>query len=373
MERGRQGNGTEQRIYGDNRSSSDISASPVRKGGAPEKSRNKRIANAYGASMIRPKKKTNNSGAHNRSRSNSREPRRARSTSRERTQESRHHHQSTNVEPRKPSHNAPAARQQSPPRNGRKHTSHQQKPSTNIKLSKATSSGKSMSAENKILAATSSTRTVNQGEENLDYESLQTYIEELKHKMQGSGGTTASVSVHQLSKVKKRIFDAMTHEQKVAAMLKQGKYKPSSNLLKGGQPKRKKHQSNATKVEPKYFQKNSSGAGAYGQTLTRSGQNNKNQWGEWLNDFEADNLKWLESNAWYCRPGPSSGKMERAFNNYGNEDAGEAGDPYASLRGTIRILRRPTRKQLKPGQKIRRPKTKVTLGRNTIIRNDGRR
>ena len=373
MERGRQGDGTEQRIYGDNRSSSDISASPVRKG-APEKSRNKRIANAYGASMIRPKKKTNNTGAHNRSRSNSREPRRARSTSRERTQESRHHHQSTNVEPRKPSHNAPAARQQSPPRNGRKHTSHQQKQSTNIKLPKATSSsGKSMSAENKILAATSSTRTVNQGEENLDYESLQTYIEELKHKMQGSGGTTASVSVHQLSKVKKRIFDAMTHEQKVAAMLKQGKYKPSSNLLKGGQPKRKKHQSNATKVEPKYFQKNSSGAGAYGQTLTRSGQNNKNQWGEWLNDFEADNLKWLESNAWYCRPGPSSGKMERAFNNYGNEDAGEAGDPYASLRGTIRILRRPTRKQLRPGQKIRRPKTKVTLGRNTIIRNDGRR
>ena len=61
--------------------------------------------------------------------------------------------------------------------------------------------------------------------------------------------------------------------------------------------------------------------------MTRPGHN-KNQWGEWLNDFEADTLKWLESNAWYCRPGPSSGKMEHAFNNYGDEDAGDDGDCF---------------------------------------------
>ena len=111
----------------------------------------------------------------------------------------------------------------------------------------------------------------------------------------------------------------------------------------------------------------------YNQTLRGGSRDKKNQWGDWLDEFEAESLKWLEKNATYCRPGPASGNMQRAFNNFGDDEAGQAGDPYASLRGTILVLRRPKRRQLKPGQKIRRPKPKVRLGRDTIIRNDGRR
>lgn len=60
----------------------------------------------------------------------------------------------------------------------------------------------------------------------------------------------------------------------------------------------------------------------------------------------------------------------------GDDDASDAGDPYASIRGTIFRMKRPPSKKmriLKPGQKIRRAKPKVRLGRDTIIRNDGRR
>ena len=235
---------------------------------------------------------------------------------------------------------------------------------------------KHKSAEEKILAATSNSRASNEKETDLDYESLQNYIDELKHKMHGTGGASSTVTVHQLSKVKKRIFDAMTHEQKVAAMLKQGSYKPSSNLMKGAMPTRKKHVSNGSSVEPKSFTKKSAG-NIYNQAaVRRSGSGNgqqKNQWGDWLDEMESEGLKWLEKNATYCRPGPASGNMQRAFNNYGNEEASEAGDPYASLRGTILVLRKVKRRQLKPGQKIRRAKPKVRLGRDTQIRNDGRR
>ena len=59
----------------------------------------------------------------------------------------------------------------------------------------------------------------------------------------------------------------------------------------------------------------------------------------------------------------------------GDDQAGEAGDPYASIRGTIFRIKRPSKKMrmLRPGQKVRRTKPKVKLGRDCVIRNDGRR
>ena len=103
------------------------------------------------------------------------------------------------------------------------------------------------------------------------------------------------------------------------------------------------------------------------------GSNGKNQWGEWLDEFEANSFKWFEKSATYVRPGPASGKMPRAFcAEFPDDAAAEAGDPYASLRSTIILPpRRPSRK-LNPGQRIRKKPKKVQYGRDCKIRNDGR-
>jgi hypothetical protein len=316
MERGRPReprHGSEQHLYGETNSPTPP-ASPVRRTKHPEAQRNKRIANAYGTSMVRPKYKKNTGGgtaARARSRSNSREPTRRTEPS---TNSSRTKHQRTHrTEPRKPI----AHRHQSPPS---PNNSRRRKSKTIEKG--GTGSHKHKSAEEHILAATNQSRAINETDSDLDYASLQNYIEELKHKMGGSGGTNSSVSVHQLSKVKRRIMDAMTHEQRVAAMLKQGAYKPSSNLMKGAMPTRKKHVAKAHAMEPKHFRKKSAGV-VYNQQLLRSsgngggGDGRRNQWGNWLDSFEAESFKWFERQATYCRPGPASGKMVRAFNNYG--------------------------------------------------------
>ena len=316
MERGRPReprHGSEQHLYGETNSPTPP-ASPVRRTKHPEAQRNKRIANAYGTSMVRPKYKKNTGGgtaARARSRSNSREPTRRTepSTNPSRTKQQRTHR----TEPRKPI----AHRHQSPPS---PNNSRRRKSKTIEKGGGG--SHKHKSAEEHILAATNQSRAINETDSDLDYASLQNYIEELKHKMGGSGGTNSSVSVHQLSKVKRRIMDAMTHEQRVAAMLKQGAYKPSSNLMKGAMPTRKKHVAKAHAMEPKHFRKKSAGV-VYNQQLLRSsgngggGDGRRNQWGNWLDSFEAESFKWFERQATYCRPGPASGKMVRAFNNYG--------------------------------------------------------
>ena len=392
MSRGRPRNRPmEQQLYGDT-PPREPSSSPVRSKKNPDVKRNKRIANAYGASMLkRPKKRNTQSNSNSnsnsnssRSRSNSREPSTrprvpsrgdsASSSSSSSSSSSRH---TASRDPHKLYNQAkrPAKQQQNSSR-GRRNNTQSKSPARRSRSTSQNSRPQKLpthrSAEAKILAATQNSRSVNEQEADLDYESLQSYIDELKHKMQGTGGTASTVSVHQISKIKKRIFDAMTHEQKVAAMLKQGNYKPSSNLMKGAMPSRKKHVNNGAPAEPKHFTKKSAGM-VYNQTLRGGSRDKKNQWGDWLDEFEAESLKWLEKNATYCRPGPASGNMQRAFNNFGDDEAGQAGDPYASLRGTILVLRRPKRRQLKPGQKIRRPKPKVRLGRDTIIRNDGRR
>ena len=191
---------------------------------------------------------------------------------------------------------------------------------------------------------------------------------------------SASLSVHQISKVKKRIFDALSHEEKVEAMLRSGNYKPSSNLMKGGQPARKKHVAPSHPIQQGRRRKSSSGnpyGSAIGQGKNKAskmrGSGGKNQWGEWLDEFEAKAFKWFERCATYVRPGPASGKLERAFcAEFPDASAAEAGDPYASLRSTIILPpRRPSRK-LKPGQRIRKKPKKVQYGRDCKIRNDGR-
>jgi hypothetical protein len=341
MERGRHrqarssngGGGVEQRIYGES-SGNTPPASPIRRGMKNNDSkRNKRIADAYGTSMIKSKKN------RDRSRSHSRDPAQRGNENNNKNEKPSQRRRSDSREPRKPN----AQRQNSPPRpsGGRRNSQlgnvatvdtntntstrgTSEKGSNNAGRKKhgitASMSGapKHKSAEDHILAATSNSRTINQTETDLDYSSLQNYIEELKHKMAGSGSTVSSVSVHQLSKVKKRIFNAMTHEQKIAAMLKRGQYKPSSNLMKGGMPSRKKHVSTKKKVEPKTFRKKSAG-NVYNQQMLRPNGNGKNQWGDWLDDFEAESFKWFERQATFCHPGPASGKMLRAFNNYGKK------------------------------------------------------
>ena len=265
-----------------------------------------------------------------------------------------------------------------------------------------------MSAEQRILEATKDSRTISDSDENtLDYDALSGYIDELKTKLDetngGGGGSiksrqressesnsrlvktkskaSASLSVHQISKVKKRIFDALSHEEKIEAMLKSGKYKPSSNLMKGGQPARKKVTTSVS--APPGRRRKSSGRNPYGAAILPGhaknrmskmrGSNGKNQWGEWLDEFEAKSFKWFEKTATYVRPGPASGKLQRAFcAEFPDDAAADAGDPYASLRSTIILPPRKPSRKLNPGQRIRKKPKKVQYGRDCKIRNDGR-
>ena len=385
---------------------------PYSQGTSKSQDRNKKIASAYGTSVARNKKRRSASedrraalAQRAKARSSSRSDGESSSISGTREKEPR---QLRQVQPNRPAQEQPAVSRKKP-RAQVLYSSEKQLRQKPVQ-GKRQRPKRHVSAEQRILDATKESRTVNESDENtLDYDALSGYIDELKTKLDetnGGGGVvgtkkprrqvtsnasravaskakskaSASLSVHQISKVKKRIFDALSHEEKVEAMLRSGNYKPSSNLMKGGQPARKKHVAPSHPIQQGRRRKSSSGnpyGSAIGQGKNKAskmrGSGGKNQWGEWLDEFEAKAFKWFERCATYVRPGPASGKLERAFcAEFPDASAAEAGDPYASLRSTIILPpRRPSRK-LKPGQRIRKKPKKVQYGRDCKIRNDGR-
>ena len=360
------------------------------KSGAKAKNehRNSRIASAYGTSVARSKRR-HSQAAGRRDALAERALDRSNTNRQHNGQASKDSRRDIRIEKMRTGKIATGASKAS---SGQRH-----KPRAQTIYTKKPHTKPQISAEQRILEATADTRAINDDENTLDYEALSGYIDELKTKLDetnGAGGgnrestrgrssttsssssssTSASLSVHQISKVKKRILGALSHEQKVEAMLRSGKYRPSSNLMKGAQPARKKVVSSAP---PPPRRRKASTGNPYGNNMASRhsklrGSSEKNQWGEWLDEFEAKSFKWFEKSATYVRAGPSSGKLQRAFcADFPDDAAAEAGDPYASLRSTIILPPRRPQRKLNPGQRVKK-KPKVQYGRNCKIRNDGR-
>lgn len=194
-------------------------------------------------------------------------------------------------------------------------------------------------------------------DDDLDMDSLKGYIEELKAKMTEPGnksgsGSAPNLSVHKLSKMKRRIYDALDYDRSAHVTTDPGRPKKVKKRARNNRRTRKIRGRNPYVMSGGHRRRNNSAAD------------------DWLDEFETTSLRWLQRRATYVRPGPGSGRMERAFPARSDSESADCGDPYGHMGALIRRPPRPARRVARRPRKFKKPKP--TLGRSCMIRNDGR-
>ena len=191
------------------------------------------------------------------------------------------------------------------------------------------------------------------GDEEIDMEALAEYVNELKKSMAGPGGSSVSnrrtggasrtssvarhsskqLSVHEMSKVKKKVYSALNQADIAIAQQRAKKNIPF------GVPTTGKKASNRSRSRVS--------AGSLRPRLHRQHQNSrnkKNQKGGWkdaLKELTAERIAWFET-VTYVAPG-KSGKLRRCPANRNIVQDALDGDPYAGFRGQILSLPKPSR------------------------------
>jgi hypothetical protein len=195
-----------------------------------------------------------------------------------------------------------------------------------------------------------SRRAVDSGDEELDMEALADYVSELKNQMGHTSSSTAEsrkkgLSVHEMSKVKKKVYSALNQADIVIKKQRERANIPSG--MRGSSQITKRV--SAASLRPRLHYKH--------QAARDKRAANKGGWASALRNLTADRIAWFET-VTYVAPGKSGTLKKCPANRAIVQDALD-GDPYAGFRSQIMNLPKPNRNAVAKKIVSDAPKKKV--------------
>lgn len=137
-----------------------------------------------------------------------------------------------------------------------------------------------------------------------NYKALSHYIEELKSRIKYPG--TSKPSVHEMSKLKKKMYDQLEVAERIAA--------------------EEDHDRPQYERGTRNVRRSRSRSKARGRAVK-----DQTKWGNWLDEYEGKQLKWFTAACvCYAKVGPGCGKIQRApCEDATKAKSADSGDPYA--------------------------------------------